>query len=219
VVISLFVHMLSVLRAALTVAAAGHGREVPIVIRPALETLITLLYISDQDQEVRAKRWVEYTFIAKKALMAKHADLFAGPEHEEARQRIEEQAARVAPLFPGRFWASGLDCSDLRVMATKVGLLWHYDSIYWTGSQPTHASAIAVDEIIEGAVKGSGPMYKVGLSGKDVRRELVAYADFLIRGLDRLDRAFGLGIEEAVGDLKTQYMSLFRNALEREGRP
>lgn len=216
VAVSLFVQMLSVLRTALTAAAAGHGREVPIVTRPALEALITFLFIADRDQEVRARRWVDYTFVAKKALLAKHADLFAGPEHEAARRRVEEQAERVAPLFPGRFWASGLDCSDLRMMASKVDLLWHYDTIYWTGSQPTHATAIAVDEIIAVSLEDAGPVYKVGLSGKDVRRELVAYCEFIIRGLQRLDQLFNFGLDRLIEDLRAEYMSLFGNAFKKE---
>jgi len=62
--------------------------------------------------------------------------------------------------------ASGLECSDLRVMAEQVELLWHYDSIYWLGSQPMHASAIAVEDIVTFS-EVSGPIYKVGLSGID----------------------------------------------------
>jgi hypothetical protein len=214
IVIALFVHMLSVLRAALTLAVSGHGRELPIMIRPGLEALITLMFITQQNREVRARRWVEYTHVAKRALMNKHAELFEGPAHEEVRREIEDRARSVAHLFPGRSWASGLGCSDLRVMAEQVGLLWYYDAVYWTGSQPTHATAMAVDEIIGEAAKG-GPVYKVGLSGKDAHRELAAYCDLLIRGLLRLDEVFNLGIEPIAADLKADYVSLFGKTLDK----
>ncbi len=103
-------------------------------------------------------------------------------------------------------------------MASKVELLWH-DAIYWIGSQPTHATAIAVAEIISAAAAGDGgPVYRVGLA-KDAHRELAAYCDLLIRGLHRLDEVFRLGLGPIVADLKSEYVSLFQGTLDQDQNP
>jgi hypothetical protein len=218
IVNALFVHMTSILRASLRLAVGGHGRELPIMIRPALEALITLFFIAQRDEEHRANVWVEHTAIAKQKLARKHEDLFVGNEHQAKRKEIDERAAAVADSFPKdrKFWAAGLGCSDLRVMADQVGLLWYYDSIYWTGSQPIHATAIAVEEIISLPTQDGGPVYKLGLSGVDVDQYLAAYCDFLIRGLSRLNDLFMLRIEAALAGLTAEYQSLFATVLERE---
>ena len=173
--------MVSALRGALTLAMTGHGREVPILIRLALEALITLLFIAKEDSALRARRWVQFAHVAKRKLMKKHPHLFRGPKHRNARRRITSRARRVEKYFPNdNFWASGLHCGSLRDIAKKVGMLWHYDSVYWAGSQPTHASAIAVEEHI-GVGSDGTPVFKIGLSGVGVRREIAVYCDLLIR--------------------------------------
>lgn len=217
IAVSLFIHMLSILRAALTLAVSGHGRELPIVIRPALEALITMLFIAERDQVLRSKRWLAHTAISKQALVRKHADFFEGPEHKAVRRWIEEHANEIADSFPGRFWASGLGCADLRIMADQVGLLWYYDAIYWAGSQPTHSTAIAVEEVITISEETGGPVYRVGLSAIRVHQNLAAYCDFLIRGLGKLNDLFALGIGEALLDLTNEYQSMFSRVLDQEG--
>jgi hypothetical protein len=215
IVVSLFVHMVSVLRAALTLAEAGHGRELPLAIRPALEALITMRFIAERDQMRRAKHWLDYTAIAKRSLVRKHSDLFDSPEHGALRERINQRAEELADSFPGRFWASGLGCSGLRVMADQVGLLWYYDAVYWAGSQPTHATAIAVEESISVSEEET-PIYHVGLSGRGVHKNLAAYCDFLIRGLAQLNDLFTLGLDEVLQDLTAEFVSRFDNVLDKE---
>jgi hypothetical protein len=141
------------------------------MIRPALEALITLIYIVQKDSALRARRWVEFTFVARLKLLEQNLHLFDGPKNRNLRRRVRDRAKRVRAKFPtDRFWAAGLGCGSLRHMATLVGMQWHYNTIYWTGSQPTHASAIAVDEHI--AVVDRRPVYEMGLSGKAVHREI-----------------------------------------------
>lgn len=218
VVMGIFVKMVSVLRATLTLAKAGHGRELPIMIRPALEALITLLYISEQDQAARARRWVEFRWVAQRKLMEKHRDLFRGPKNRNARRRVRYRAARVQARFPGgRFWAAGLGCGNLADMANLVDMRWHYNSIYWTGSQPTHASAIAVEEHV--AFADGKPVYHMGLSGKGVHREMAAYCFLLVRGLDHLNGTFNLDSTPLIEGLKLEYTTLFRRTLDKEGNP
>ena len=128
-VVALFTKMVSVLRGALTLAHAGHGRELPIMIRPA-EALITLTYIAQQDRVLRTRRWAQFAYISKYKLMQKHPQLFKGPANRNIRRRVRGRAKRAKPYFPRDFWGSGLGCQNLREMANKVGLLWHYDTIY-----------------------------------------------------------------------------------------
>lgn len=60
IVVSLIARTTVTLRAAHTLAAAGHGREVPVVVRSALESLITATFIMKRDGARRAKRWAQY---------------------------------------------------------------------------------------------------------------------------------------------------------------
>jgi hypothetical protein len=218
-VVALFTKMISVLRGALTLARSGHGLEVPILTRAALEALITLSFIAQQDRHLRATRWAEFAYISKYKLMRKHPDIYAGPASRNLRRRVRDRARRAERHFPRRpkFWGSSVGCSDLRVMAEKVGMLWEYDSIYWFGSQPTHASAIAVDEHIE-LTDDRAPMFKVGLSGQTVRREMSAYCSFVIRGLEQLEGTFHLSIASIIEDAKSGYRRTFQgDPLQREG--
>ena len=82
--------------------------------------------------------------------------------------------------------------------------------------QPTHASAIAVEEHVD--VGGeTGPVYKMGLSGKGVHREMAAYCFLLIRGLDQINDSCALGITTVTADLKSEYASVFRKTLDHGG--
>lgn len=210
VLVALFTSMVSALRGALTLARTGHGRELPILIRPALEALITLLFIAKENSALRARRWMQFAYVAKYKLMKKHPHLFRGPEHRNARRRIRGRARRVEQYFPNdKFWASGLHYGSLRHMAEKVGLLWHYDSVYWAGSQPTHASAIGVEEHIGVGPDGT-PAYKIGLSGQGVHREMAVYCDLMIRGLDAINSAVALGVASIIADLKSEYAVAFQ---------
>lgn len=217
VVVALFTKMLSVLRGALTLGRAGHGREVPILTRAALEALITLTFIAQQDSALRARRWAEFGYIIKDKLMRKHPHLYRGAVNRNLRRRVHDRARRTGRHFPRReFWGSAFGCPHLRVLAEKVNMLWEYDAIYWMGSQPIHASVIAVDEHIDLAAD-STPIYKVGLSREYVHRDMAAYCSFIIRGLEQLERAFHLGITPIVEDAKSEYRRTFEgDPLQRE---
>jgi hypothetical protein len=208
VVIALFIKMLSILRAALTLGRAGHGREAPILTRAALEALITLKFIAQQDSALRARRWAEYGYVVKYKLMTKHPHLYAGPANRSIRRRVRDRARRAQRHFSRDFWGSAVGSPNLRDMAAKIGLLWYYDAIYWFGSQPTHASVVAVDDHI-GLADDGGPIYKWGLSGEKVHRDMAAYCAFIIRGLDQLEASFHLGIMPIINDAKSEYRRTF----------
>jgi hypothetical protein len=208
----IFVKAVAVLRGALCLAKAGHGRELPIMIRPALEALITLLYIVKEDSAMRARRWLDFTKVSRLKLLEKNLYLFRGPKNRNIRRRVRDRAKRVRAKFPSdRFWAAGLGCGSLGHMATIVGMQWHYNTIYWTGSQPTHASAIAVDEHVE--VVDGKPVYKIGLSGQSVRREMAAFCGVLMRGLFQLNETFELDLLPILQDLDAEYTAIFRKTM------
>ena len=89
-------------------------------------------------------------------------------------------------------------------MARAVGLEWHHRAIYWSGSQPTHASAIGVDDYLT-IGSNKQPIYRLGLSGRHTRAELAADSDSLIRGLIFLDEAFTLGLKPTYYRLIAEY--------------
>ncbi len=215
IAMGIFVKMAGVLRGALPLAKAGHGRELPIMIRPALEALITLAYIVQKDSALRARRWVEFTFVARRKLLEQNRHLFDGPKNRNLRRRVRDRAKRVQAKFPtDRFWAAGLGCGSLRHMSLLVGMEWYYNTIYWTGSQPTHASAIAVDEHV--AVVDRKPVYQMSLSGKGVHREMAALCGLLMRGVIQLNETSTLNLDAIINDLDSEYTAIFRKALGPE---
>ena len=119
VVVSLIARTTVTLRAAHTLAAAGHAREVPVVVRSALESLITATFIMKRDDARRAKRWAQYAVFLRGRFLERYPDVSSKAEHVVARGRILAQARRIARNFPNpHFWASGLGRGSLRHLAT-----------------------------------------------------------------------------------------------------
>jgi Family of unknown function (DUF5677) len=81
-------------------AAAGHGREVPIVVRSALETLIIALFIAKKDSVRRAKIWGQHAELQKARILRKYPNLSSTPEHKKVRAKILAHAGRLKKLFP-----------------------------------------------------------------------------------------------------------------------
>jgi hypothetical protein len=209
IVISLLVKMFATVRSAHTLAEASHGREMSILVRSALESLITAMFVAKTDSARRAARWAEYAEFLKARVLKKHPDLSTKPEHTAARAQILAQAEGLEDLFPNaNFWASGLQMGSLRDLADDVGMLWYYEFVYWSGSQATHASPIAVASYLDIAPDGT-PRFNMGLSGKQLGGELAVCCDLEIRGLQLLNEISRLGIESLLIEMRSEYKSAF----------
>ncbi len=209
IVVSLAAKVISTVRASLTLAAAGHGHEVDIPIRSALEALITALFIAQKQSTRRATRWAQYAVFLRGRFLKKYPDLSKKPEHLKARAKILRHAARLKKFYPNPgFWASGLHKGGLRDLAEDVGMGWYYDMPYWSGSQSTHGSAIAVDRHLSIGADGT-PDYRVGLSARRLRGELAVCCDLLVRTLALLNDVCKLELNEVCADLVPEYKSVF----------
>src|SRR5260370_11541660 len=124
------------------------------------------------DSTRRAKRWAEYDVFLKARFLKKHPDLSRNPEHAKTAKRLLAHAKRWEKLYPNpNFWASRLGKGSLRSLAEDVEMTWYYDFVYWSGSQATHASPIAVASYVETAPDDT-PRFNMGLSGKHLGGEL-----------------------------------------------
>jgi Family of unknown function (DUF5677) len=209
IVMSLLVKTIATVRAAHTLAAAGHGREISIIVRSALESLITAMFIAKKDGATRAKRWAQHAVVTKARLLKKYPNLSSKPEHKKITRRILAHAKRLEKAFPNPlFWASGLKKGSLRDLANDVDMVWYYDVVYWSGSQGTHASPIAVDSYLGVAAVGE-PSYKLGLSLEHLRGELAVCCDILVRALKLLNDSGKLGLDTLLGELVTEHKSAF----------
>jgi hypothetical protein len=205
VALSLYAHIFGAARGAYQLCRHGSSREASILSRAAVEALITLRYITDKDCHERAKRWAMYSALSQGEVLKRMPHLV---ESEEVRETVRRRADAVRAHFPGRFWAAGLGIGSLRHMATSVQMDWHYDAIYWMGSQATHSTAIGVDDRVRFTRAGQ-PAYAMGLSGRHVRPELAVACDVLIRGLMFLNQAFGAGMDEVVQRLTREFTEVF----------
>ncbi len=209
IVISLLVKVFATVRSAQTLAEASHGREVSILVRSALESLITAMFVAKVDSARRAKRWAEYDVFLRARLLKKHPDLSKKPDHKKTAKRILAKAKRLEKAYPNpNFWASGLGKGSLRSLAEDVDMTWYYDFVYWSGSQATHASPIAVASYVDISTDGT-PRFNMGLSGKHLGGELAVCCDLVVRGLALLNETAKLGIESLLRELAPEYESAF----------
>ena len=217
VIVSLLTKVVSTLRAAHTLGVAGHSREVGILVRSALETFITAAFIAKEDSDRRARRWAKYAELQKARVLRKYPDLSSTPEDQKMRDEILVRAEQFEEHFPSKnFWASGLQQGSVRDLAEEVGMGWYYDMPYWSGSQATHGSAIAIGSYLSVASDGN-LQYKMGLSSEHLRGELAVCCDLLVRTLAVLNETCELGLDEICGDLVPEYKAAFGDAPPRIG--
>ncbi len=213
IVMSLLVKAIATVRAAVTVGAAGHAREMGVLVRSALESFLTAAFIAKDDSEVRAKRWVDHSTVIKAKLLKKHPHLSKAPEHVKVRDQIMDQAKSLERHFPNAsFWASGLSKGGLRDLAVDVGMEWYYDFVYWSGSQATHGSPISVGGYV-GLAADETPIYNLGLSVDYVRGELAVCCDILVRALVLLNEVLKLDLDKLTGQLTAEYKAAFGDDL------
>jgi hypothetical protein len=218
VVMALLVKAIATIRAAVTVGAAGHAREMGVLVRSALESQINAAFIAKADSELRAKRWVDYGFVIKAKLLKKEPHLSETAEHIKVREQIMAKATNLEEDFPNpRFWASGLTKGSLRDLAVDVGMDWYYDFVYWSGSQATHGSAISVDRYV-GLAADETPIYKLGLSTDHLHGELAVCGDILVRVFVLLSEVLKLDLDRLMGELNGEYKTAFGDDLFEEAK-
>jgi Family of unknown function (DUF5677) len=218
IVMSILTKVIATVRAAHALTAAGHVREVSVLVRAALEALITALFIAKEDSALRAKRWVQFADIQKAILLKGKLDpALAAPEFRAERRRILARARRLRKLkhFPSKFfWAAGLKKGTLRDLAEDVGMLWHYEMVYWSGSQGTHTSAIDVASYV-GVSSGGAPVYNMGFSVESLHGDLAVCCEVLVRALDLISRL----CEFDLTNLGRSLIAEYKAALDRDPGP
>lgn len=212
IVVSLITKSMSTVRAAHALAAGGYAREVEILVRSALEALITAMYIAKSDSHRRARRWAQYGVVLRADFLKKHGNISEGSEDKATRQKILAQARRLRKHFPNpRFWAAGLGRGSLRHLAEDVGMLWYYEMVYWLGSQGTHGSAVAIENYVGVSTDGT-PQYKMGLSADGLHGDLAVCCDVLLRDLALLSDVCELGLNKISTELIAEYKTAFDGA-------
>ena len=206
VVLSVLTKMISEVRAAHALAADGHIRGAPIVIRAALESFITASFIAQADSALRARRWVQYGDVLRAAMLRKKPyPALKDAIHKRTSRLILARGRRwKKKYFPGHFWASGFRRNNLRDLAQAVGMQWHYDMIYWSYSQGTHTSPIGVASY----VAAEKAIYDFALSGANVRADMAVCCDLLVRGLELLNGCCRWGLGKLLEDLREEYRTL-----------
>ncbi len=199
---TLFAKIFGTCRAILTLCRSGSSLDAPTLTRSAVEAVITLGFITQEDCRQRASRWVKHSHIVKWKQLRANPDL---EKDKQTTERMRQRAEALAKQYPRKeFWASGFGVPNLSVMAKRTGLEWYYNNVYWSGSQPTHSSAIAADEYLE-VSSDKTPFVRMGLSTHLARYELPVACDVLIHSLRVINEAFGLQIDEVVADLTARY--------------
>lgn len=159
VIASLFCKLILTCRAIRVLCASGYGVEAQVLLRSALEVLITMKFIGQTSPEERAKLWSEFDHVlawqyAKKA--ERWPSTFRQSDLAKRIAVLRERYEQVKANYPGRrFWAETLlPQGGLGAMAEQVGLRWYYDFVYWSGSNQSHGNVRSSREYVEKAEDG-----------------------------------------------------------------
>ncbi|HXX23933.1 MAG TPA: DUF5677 domain-containing protein [Terriglobia bacterium] len=150
--------------AVLSLCRSGFGSEAYGLSRTMIEMFIALRWITNQNQETRAK---EYGFFSEKRkdYLMKTAARYMQPteEWERAKRKEEARVMKYAARYRSfKFWANLP--SSLRGLASEpeqldghdlVGndALWEYEIPYSQASDHVHATVVAVDDFIPKAAR------------------------------------------------------------------
>ena len=200
-------------RAIRVLCSTGWGVEAELVLRPGLEALINLLYITKEDTDSRAVLFSEYEYISANAYINRvdrWPDQFNGIDYQQRRNKIKENFDRVKANYPNKtYWAGKLLKGGLREMARQVELDWYYEFIYWFASNHIHANARSAVEVMHTSVDGRFS-FNLGPSISNTQHALLLATDFLLQAYRCIVRFFDLPEENKVTDLIAGYGALYQ---------
>ncbi len=211
----LFCKVIRTCRTARMLCRTGWGIEAELLMRSALEALINLRYITQQDSEERAILYSEFDHMLAEDYAKRvdqWPDLFKEFDLQQRRKEITENFERVKANYPIKdFWAGKLiRRGRLWEMAQQVGLKWYYDFMYWFASNHVHANVRSAIEVMRISADEKFT-YNLGPSNVNTQHALLLATDFLIQAFHCIVQFFKLPEEENIKDLIAGYGVVSRN--------
>jgi len=146
---------------ALCLAGRGLTEDLGVVVRSLLNLYIIARWIATADREARAVRYIEWFWVEMWKLM----DLAQPPQ--STRTDIEKEYTRAKPLFEyvdkkgKRRMPDTWHASNIKQMATEVGLLQHYQIVYAPLSAYEHSSSLGYFGMLSDADRQGGTLIRL----------------------------------------------------------
>jgi hypothetical protein len=146
---------------ALCLAGRGLTEDMGVVVRSLLNLFIIAKWIATADREARATRYLEWYWVEMYKLM----DLIPAPQ--SAKTDIEQEYRRVKPFFEHMDKKGNMRMpvtwhgSNIRQMATEVGLVQHYQIVYAPLSAYEHSSSLAYFGMLSDADRDGGTLIRL----------------------------------------------------------
>ena len=146
---------------AIYLGARGLTEDMGVVIRSLLNLYIIAKWIGTKDREARAMRYLEWFWVEMYQLL----DLIPVPQ--SSRDDIEQEHRRVRPLFEyvgktrDRRMPDTWHGSNIKQMASEVGLTQHYQIVYKPLSAYEHSSSLAYFGMLSDAGREGGTLIRL----------------------------------------------------------
>ncbi|MEK7544095.1 MAG: SEC-C domain-containing protein [Patescibacteria group bacterium] len=200
--------------AIMILCSEGYGEDAAILVRSLFELLITLLYILKDSTDERANRYYSYDWILRKKMFdyAKTKPEIAKEMQDRATNpkigdtNIEE-VMKQAKVVQEKYKYNNKGWSDKSIydMASEVGRMDHYKTIYALQSQIAHTAVRVINDYVKDS--GSGLNIMVGPGLNWIENDLVALFDFYYSIVGECDKLFEFGYAKKLDDIAKRYLA------------
>ena len=186
----------------------GYGEDAAVIIRCQFELVVNFLFISKEQRDKRAKKYINYCRILEKEFLNEisHSNLFGEIVQEmpkERKEKIERAYEEHEKSYRNKRKWSGKSIKD---MANNIGLGGYY-TLYKLWSNYVHTNVECSKDYIEeddNIIK-----YKIGISDNLIRQHIVANGNFLLRILVQLNDIFHLDQVDIITEAENKFVKAF----------
>lgn len=189
----------------------GFGEDAAVLIRCQFELLTNFLYISKEDQNARAEKYIRYEYLLKEKFLKKlfHSNLFYEVYEklpEERKKEIRENCEKYEKLYPcKRFWSG----KTVEQMADDVGLKDYYISVYCLFSNLVHSNVKSSEYYVVG--DDNVIRFIIAITDHLIGEVIEANGNFILRILKQLNEIFQLGQEDVIQEAQNRFCEAFSN--------
>lgn len=199
----------------------GFGQDAAILLRSLFDLTLSLLYITQKDEDYYAERYFDYLLIKQEKMLDYMNSI---PElktnfNNEAKKRgssfSEKELRKQAKEAREKYhYIDSFDWSDksMQDMAKEVGRGNMQKSIYRLLADISHSSANSISEYMDSSQKNI--VIDVSQGTKFVNEALVGAFDCVYNVLTVMNKLFDLKMEKDIEDIASRYITLLE--LEKE---
>jgi hypothetical protein len=188
----------------------GFGPEAGILLRSLMEQVVNMAWIGKENQDKRAKLFVDYSPVARKKLYDNYDKYGIFPNLTDAERELIESREEAERAYSEakdnysdeRYWAP----QHVSSRAKDVGLDYDWDFYYWFLSFIAHSNAASHFEFVRR--EETGDLFVVGPSDSMIQDVLHLSCKYLLLAFDMWNKAFVLGLDALVQEFSGKLTSI-----------